>query len=296
MFAGNDAASEERLAKHVPEGIASRLDIAYGPGASERLDVFHPEGAMALPTIVWVHGGAWIAGSKEGISNYLRVIAGKGYTAIAIEYSTGYGTAYPEPVRQVNDALAYVVANAVTLNVDADRIVLAGDSAGAQIASQVALLSTDPAYAERLGILPAAAAGTLKGMVLVSGAYDLERLTFDGNMGWFERTVLWAYSGIRDFMSDERFRMASIVGNLTAEFPPAFITSGNGDPLEPQAHRMADRLTELGVPVDVVFYAADLDPPLGHEYQFDLDRGEGAAAFDAMLAFLRKITDRQAIN
>jgi acetyl esterase/lipase len=101
MFAGNDAASEARLARHVPEGIGSRLDIPYGTGDAERLDVFHPDGAAALPTIVWVHGGAWIAGSKEGVSNYLRVIAGRGYTAIAVEYSTGYGTAYPEPVRQV---------------------------------------------------------------------------------------------------------------------------------------------------------------------------------------------------
>jgi acetyl esterase/lipase len=131
-------------------------------------------------------------------------------------------------------------------------------------------------------------AGTIKGAILVSGAYDLEGIGADGDYGWFIRTVLWAYSGVHDFMADERFRLASIVGNLSAAFPPAFISSGNGDPLEPQARRMADRLAALGVAVDTLFFPADLDPPLGHEYQFNLDLPQGADALAAMLAFLGK--------
>lgn len=286
VFAGGDAASEERLGRHVPPGIVTRADIAYGQGPSERLDVFTREGAAAQPTIVWVHGGAWIAGSKEGVSNYLRVLAGEGYTTVALEYSTGYGTTYPVPVEQVNAALGYVLAHAAELNVDPARIVIAGDSAGAQIASQVALIATDPAYAGKVGIAPAVPAGTIKGAILVSGAFDLEGIGADPS--WFVRTVLWAYSGVHDFMADERFKLATIVGNLSAGFPPSFITSGNGDPLEPQAHRMAERLAELGVSADTLFFPADLEPALGHEYQFNLDTPQGAEAFAAILAFLRK--------
>lgn len=288
VFAGGDAASEQRLAKHVPDGIVTRADIAYGAGPSERLDVFHLEGDRPRPTVVWVHGGAWIAGSKEGVSNYLRVLAGEGYTTIALEYSTGYGTVYPVPVEQVNAALGYVHAHAAELNVDPERIVIAGDSAGAQIASQVSLIATDPAYAGKVGIASVIPADTIKGAILVSGAFDLEGLGADGDYSWFVRAVLWAYSGVHDFMADERFKLASIVGQVTAAFPPSFITSGNGDPLEGQAHRMAARLAELGVPVDALFYPADLEPPLGHEYQFNLDVPQGTEAYQAMLAFLRK--------
>lgn len=286
VFAGGDAASEERLVKHVPAGIVSRTDIAYGPGPSERLDVFHREDASAQPAVLWVHGGAWIAGSKQGVSNYLRVLAGEGYTTIAVEYSTGYGTVYPEPVRQVNAALGYVLAHAAELNVDPARLVIAGDSAGAQIASQVTLIATDPAYADGIGIATAIPADTIKGAILVSGAFDLEGMGADPS--WFVRAVLWAYSGIHDFMADERFRLATIVGNLTPAFPPSFITSGNGDPLEPQAHRMVERLTELGVPVDSLFFPAGLEPALGHEYQFNLDLPQGEEALAATLAFLRQ--------
>lgn len=282
MFAGGDAASEQRLARHVPAGIVTRADIAYGAGPSERLDVFSREGVVAQPTVVWVHGGAWIAGSKEGVSNYLRVLAGEGYTTIALEYSTGYGTAYPMPVEQVNAAFGYVLAHASELDVDPARIVIAGDSAGAQIA----LIATDPVYAQKLGINSAVPAGTVRGAILVSGAFDLEGI--GANPNWFVRTVLWAYSGVHDFMADERFKLASIVGNLGAGFPPSFITSGNGDPLEPQARRMAARLGELGVAADTLFFPANREPAPGHEYQFNLDTPEGSEAFAAMLAYLRK--------
>ncbi len=289
VFAGGDAASEAALAKHVPDGIVTRPNIPYGAGSAERLDVFFDEGAAAQPTVVWVHGGAWIAGSKEGVSNYLRVLAGEGFTMIAVEYSTGYGTGYPQPVRQVNAALAYVLAHAAELNVDPARIVIAGDSAGAQIASQVALIATDPAYAGKLGIASAIPPGTIKGAILVSGAFDLLGLGFDGDHGWFVRAVLWAYSGVHDFMTDERFKLASIVENVTAAFPPSFISSGNGDPLEPQAHRLAARLGELGVTTDTLFFAADFEPALRHEYQFNLDIPQGAEALEATITFLRRV-------
>jgi acetyl esterase/lipase len=88
-------------------------------------------------------------------------------------------------------------------------------------------------------------------------------------------------------VSDERFRLASIVGNVGAGFPPTFISSGNGDPLEPQARRMAERLAQLGVKTDALFFPADLSPPLTHEYQFNLDLPQGREALAAILAFLK---------
>jgi acetyl esterase len=288
VFARSDVASEERLARHVPQGIVSRLDIAYGAGPTERLDVFYREGANPQATIVWIHGGAWIAGSKEGVSNYLRVLAGEGFTTVAVGYSTGWGTAYPEPVRQANAALAYLLANAANLSIDPHRIVIAGSSAGAQISAQLAMLTNDPVYAEGVGIAPAVPAGTIKGAILMSGAFDLEEIDLDGDYGWFMRAVLWAYSGVRDFMTDDRFRLASVTPNVTASFPPSFISSGNGDPLEPQAVRLAERLIALGVPTTTLFFPADLTPKLPHEFQLNLDTPEGIEALNRMVDFVRK--------
>ena len=118
MFSGGDTASEAALEKHVPPGIAAKKDVAYGHEPDEVLDIYFPKARSPLPAIVWVHGGGWIGGSKDGVANYLKILAGEGYTTVGVEYSTGFGWVYPKPVRQINEALGYLVKNAGNLNID----------------------------------------------------------------------------------------------------------------------------------------------------------------------------------
>ena len=202
-FSRGAQASEAALEKHVPSNIITRRDVTYGNGPDEKFDISYPEGTNEpLPTIVWVHGGGWVAGNKAGIANYLKVLAGHGYTTVGVEYSHGFGVTYPKPVEQVNAALGHFVRNAAELNIRPDAIVLAGDSAGAQIAAQLAIIMTDPSYAGQMGISPSLKQDWLAAILLLSGAYDIEQFDLKGNPGWFVRTVLWAYSGTRNFMDD----------------------------------------------------------------------------------------------
>ncbi|USA39801.1 alpha/beta hydrolase [Pelagerythrobacter marinus] len=288
-FSDGERVSEAALARHVPPGIETRRDLAYGPGRDERFDINRrAQSPGPQPAIVWVHGGAWIAGSKDGIANYMKVLAGRGFTTVAVEYSTGRGSRYPRPVEQVNRALGHIVANAGALGIDPDGIVLAGDSAGAQIAAQVALLTTDDRYARALGIAPQVDRGAIRALLLLSGAYDLGSVDLEGDYGWFVRSVLWAYSGSRDFLEDERFALASVTDHVGPAFPPSFVSSGNGDPLEPQARRLAQRLRGEGVAVETLFFAAGRRPELPHEYQFNLDDPAGAEALERMAAFAHR--------
>jgi acetyl esterase/lipase len=71
-----------------------------------------------------------------------------------------------------------------------------------------------------------------------------------------------------------------------AGFPPTFITVGNGDPLDPQARRLAGVLAGHGVEVDPLFFAADRQPGLPHEYQFDLDTEAGWRALERSVEIL----------
>lgn len=288
MFSEGDQKSEAALAKYVPPGIVTRRDIAYGPGRDEVFDLYRREADPApSPTIVWVHGGGFIAGSKDGIANYMRVLAGHGYAAVAVEYSTGYGSAYPKPVEQVNAALGFIMRRAPELKVDPSALVLAGDSAGAHIASQVALLTNDAAYAKALGIAPALQPGQLSATLLLSGAYDPYAVNMDGDFGWFLKTVLWAYTGVKNIDDDERLRLTSIPVHVSKTFPPTFVSSGNGDPLAPQARTMAAKLREAGVVVDTLFFPPEREPALPHEYQFNLEDPAGREALERMLKFLQ---------
>jgi acetyl esterase len=78
----------------------------------------------------------------------------------------------------------------------------------------------------------------------------------------------------------------SVVRNVTAEFPPMFISVGNADPLAPHSRRLAETAAKLGVAVDSLFFPDDYTPPLQHEYQFDLDSEAGKLALERTLKFL----------
>jgi acetyl esterase len=93
-------------------------------------------------------------------------------------------------------------------------------------------------------------------------------------------------------MNDERFMLASVTNYVTGTFPPAFISSGNGDPLAPQAVALAQKLEGLGVETDSLFFPADYSPPLPHEYQFNLDIPAGQEALARTLAFVGAVVQR----
>jgi acetyl esterase/lipase len=288
-FAANGAAIAAALAKHVPPGIEAVLDEPYGAGLDERLDVYRPAGDGPLPAVVWIHGGGWIGGSKEELANWCRLIAGEGFAVASVGYSLAPAHRYPTPVRQALAALAHVQANAERLGLDPGWIVLAGDSAGAHIAAQVALIATDPAYAQAVGLESTLAPERLRGVVLACGPFDLSHATGSTPAGThFLTTVLWAYSGRRRFGEDPNLALASVTDHVTERFPPAFVTVGNADPLRVHSEALVRRLEARGVEVDTLFWPDDHDPPLAHEYQFDLDAEAGRYAFDRMVAFLRQ--------
>lgn len=108
------------LEKRVPAGIVALLNVRYDESDSDAFfDAVYAARIetteQMLPTIVWVHGGAFVSGSKDHIANYLRILAAKGFTVVGVNYSLAPGKFYPTPIRQVNSALAYIVKYAVRL-------------------------------------------------------------------------------------------------------------------------------------------------------------------------------------
>jgi acetyl esterase/lipase len=284
-----DDSSEDtsrKLAPHVPPGVTAILDQPYdSEGAT--LDVFHPPGpAQPRLTVVWIHGGGWLAGNKAMIANYARILAARGFTVVGVGYSLAPRALYPTPVRQVNSALGYLVKNAARLQVDPSRLVLAGDSAGAQIALQVAALTVQPSYAQLIGIAPALDKDQLAGLLLYCGIYRMEAQDVDNRV---LATEYWSYSGTKDFMTDRRFATAWVMDRLNDDFPPAFISIGNEDDLRPQSIALADTLEKNGVRVERLIFPEDHTPRLEHEYQFDLEQPEARQALDRSVDFLKSL-------
>lgn len=291
---GSDAASAKLLPK-VPSDVATIAAIRYDPADPDALlDIFRQKRATAArPAIIWVHGGGFVSGNRHIVAEYLKILAAHGFVTITVDYTIAPEARYPTPIRQTNKAIGYIVHNATRFGIDPDRILIGGDSAGAQIAAQVAAMATNPAYAKAVGISPSIDPGRIKGAILFCGAHDVTMLNLNGTLGPFLRAVVWAYGGKRDAMDDQAFRLMAVPNHVTKNFPPAFITAGNGDPLLGQSERLANRLKAAGAPVETLFFAKDHSPALGHEYQFDLDSAAGKRAFARTVAFARRVTAKK---
>jgi acetyl esterase/lipase len=283
------------LAGRVPGGISARRNEIYDPGDPDaRLDVFYPAAAQAkdqaLLTVVWIHGGGFLSGSKDQIANYAQILAAGGYTVVAVNYSLAPERTYPTPLRQLNAALVYLQQNAARLHIDPQRFVLGGDSAGALLAAQIANVVTSSDYARTLDLAAPLKPYQIVGLLLYCGPYDMRPRAAGGALGWFVRTVLWSYSGQRDFANDPRLATLAVVNYLTPQFPPSFISVGNADPLSKQSHALAAALTGLGVRVDSLFFADDYAPPLPHEYQFNLNTEAARLALERTREFLASLS------
>jgi acetyl esterase/lipase len=309
FFTQNAAKMSEIMAPYAPKsGVDSVLNVAYLPDGDPKttLDVYYPTGTdKPLGTVVWTHGGAWISGDKANDATYFEILASHGYTVIGLDYGYGPEAKFPTAVFQINDALAFIQQNADKFHVDTTRIVMAGDSAGGNLTSQLAALITNPEYAAAMEFTPALKPSQLKGLVLNCGVYDMASMIGDSNqmdavhtasssqsflqklLTWGDTTSLWAYTGDRDLGTSRSIDLMSTINFVTKDFPPVYITGGNADPLtEAQSKPMAARLQKLGVSVDSLFWPADYTPALPHEYQFRLDLEAAQTALTHTLDFL----------
>ena len=144
------------------------LDLPYGDGAAERLDLL-PAAWPDAPVLVYIHGGYWRALGKRDQSFVAPPFADAGAMVVLLDYALCPAVTIEHIVLQTVKALAWVHANAAAHGADPGRIVVAGHSAGGHLATM--LLACDwPSVAP--GLPP----DLVKAALSISGLYDLEPL------------------------------------------------------------------------------------------------------------------------
>jgi acetyl esterase/lipase len=112
-------------------------------GNATTLDVYTPrqyvgkQGAK-LPTVVLVHGGAWVRGDRSDLSPQANQLARNGFLAVSVNYRLADEARWPAQRTDVTRAVTFLRKNAAFFNVDSRRMALLGSSAGGQIAAAVA--------------------------------------------------------------------------------------------------------------------------------------------------------------
>ncbi len=158
----DSAAARERLDGH--------LDLHYGAGARETLDLFVPAGGGTVPLLAFIHGGYWQSLDKSDFSYLAPPFLEAGFAFASINYDLAPQAHLPEMVRQVRAAMAWLYRHGADYDIDAARLHLAGHSAGGHLTAMA--LATDWSEASAVG--PDLPDDLIKGGCSVSGIYDLE--------------------------------------------------------------------------------------------------------------------------
>ena len=126
----------------LPEGVKAHRDVAYVENGHERqkLDLFLPEKTEdPLPLIIWIHGGGWQNGSKEGCPPLRQGFVQRGYAVASLNYRLSGDAIFPAQIEDCKAAIRYLRAHAKEYGLNPGRFGVWGSSAGGHL---VALLGT----------------------------------------------------------------------------------------------------------------------------------------------------------
>jgi acetyl esterase len=202
------------------------------------------------PALFYVHGGGWVMFSLDTHDRIMREYAGRsGVTVVGIDYTRSPEARFPVALEQIVDVVGHAVQFAEVLGIDATRLALGGDSAGANLSVATALTLRDGGHA-----------GHLKGLLLNYGAYapELKRedvvryggpeyMLTDAEMAYFWDQYLAA-------PKDGDNPLAAPLKADLHQLPPAFLAIPECDVLTGQSLDLYDRLIEAGVAARAVTY------------------------------------------
>jgi acetyl esterase/lipase len=229
----------------VPVGEARVKTMAYARDANgeRRLDLYLPlDSSSTAPLLVMVHGGSWRAGDRREFPAIARYFAARGIAVAVPDYRLAPSHRFPAAREDVLEATDFLRARAGALGIDADRVVVAGRSAGAQIALSAATSRPDDT--------------AIRGAISLYGPLDLRwGYANPGNPRVIDgRAVLRDYLGGTPDQLPAVYEAASPVSAVSRRTPPVLLLHGGRDGLVSPQHteRFAARMEWAARPHYVV--------------------------------------------
>lgn len=221
-----------------------------GPDCAITCRVFKPHNLPnSAPILVYCHGSGWVIGGLDSHENEARHYAdGASCIVVVPDYRLAPEHKFPAAAEDCYAVLTWVAANADALGGNADKIAIAGDSAGGNLAaavSQMALRRSGPALVYQLLVYP---------VCDTHHHWDSYRRNSDGYylttaaMAWFREQYL---SSVED---REDYRASPVLGDQLAGLPPALVMTAGFDPLCDEAAAYAQCLQTAGVDVEYICY------------------------------------------
>ena len=248
------AQSDDAFTKFVRVTNGYRLvpNVTYlrAGGVELKLDVYQPRGASsATPTLLYIHGGGWTNGSKEGSALTFLPYMEMGWAIVNVEYRMADDAHAPAAVEDCRCALRWIYRNAEQYNFDTDAIVVTGNSAGGHLSLTTGFLPESagldrqcPGDRRRAWTTGDTSIAELQVAAVINwyGITDVYDLAHDtpGVSGNFTE----AWLGSRPDR-DDIAQLVSPTNYVHGDLPPVLTIHGDADPIVPYKH--ATRLHEL---------------------------------------------------
>lgn len=219
-------------------------DVVYGSANNTplKLDIWYPrDNPNPTPTVVYIHGGGWIFGSKEGSVYQLLPYLERGWRVVNVEYRMAGNSLAPGSVEDTRCALRWIHRNAAQWKFDTSKIILTGHSAGGHLSLITGMLPDGTAldnrcYADaKYGDVPMKVAG----IVNWYGISDVNDLIKGPNVKNY--AVMWMGSLPN---AEEVAKSVSPLTYVRAGLPPTITIHGDKDDVVPYTHatRLHDAL------------------------------------------------------
>jgi len=201
-----------------------------------QLDHFPAQQKGPQPCILVIHGGSWAGGNKQQLPELNSLLALNGYNVVAINYRLAPAANFPAPLEDVQTAIHFLQSAAQKLNIDAQKIILLGRSAGGQIALTAAYTLKEPA---------------ILGVISYYGPTDLvwgyrnpaNPLVLDS------RKIIENYLGGTEEQVPQQYIRSSAT-EIAKNAIPTLLIQGKNDPLVAYDHcnRLDKKLNEFQIP------------------------------------------------
>ncbi|UTL92668.1 alpha/beta hydrolase [Pseudomonas fluorescens] len=244
--------STEQLRWAAPQGLAIQaLHAPARDGAAIPLRLYRPAQATAqLPVLVYFHGGGFVVGSLDSHDGVCRELCARaGCAVLAVGYRLAPEHRFPVALEDGQDTLAWLAKQAGSLGLDSARVAFGGDSAGATLATVLAIEAAQ--LGERAVLTPCAQ--LLCYPVTDASRQSVSRTLFGEGYLLESDTLEWFYDHYARTPQDRQdWRFSPLLAEDLSGVAPAIVALAGLDPLLDEGRAYVERLREAGVAVEVM--------------------------------------------
>lgn len=281
------------------KGLTTENGVLYGDTKKSVCDFYYnerqgEEGGKKRPVLIYIHGGGWVSGIRRLRRYYCYEYADRGFFVMNTGYDLAPQKAFPHQLRQLFKAFDFLCENAEKYNLDTERVVLAGESAGAYYISYLSCIMNSDYLQNKLGIeFKNREKFNVRSVLLLNGAYDIRNLAVLKTVNI--KTFIRSYTGldpkeVLEKKDTEEVALLSPIDFIDSSFPPAMVVQGASDVYGSESRNIIKIFSERGVDFDTVTAEGIAGV---HGFCLAVKLKEGKKCFEAAYSFAQNRLEQQ---